>query len=170
MTHEEYQQAASYWTDKEATASRMPDEELRREVDAFLSSHNTCALACGWGDFVRCTPLEYAWRDGAVWIFTEGGLKFRALEHNPAVSLAVFEPYGSPKGLMGAQVSGVAQVVDPESDDFAEAVRARGIADAMLPKVRTMLHLLRIVPTRVDYLDSSLRARGYDARQWIDPA
>ncbi|WP_317430911.1 hypothetical protein [Parolsenella catena] len=40
--------------------SRMPETELRAELDAFLSLHNTCAQACGAGDFVRCTPLEYA--------------------------------------------------------------------------------------------------------------
>lgn len=167
MDHEQFEQAASYWTSREASARRMPESELREEVDRFLASHNTCALATGYGDFVRCTPLEYAWRDGAFWIFSEGGLKFRALEHNDNVSLAVFEPYQGFGTIASVQVTGTAQIVDPEGDEFAQAVVARGLGGAALEKMKASLHLIKIVPTRIDYLASSLKTRGYDVRQWL---
>ena len=168
MTDEEFDQAAEIWAAKEAGASRMPADELRSEIDAFLASHNTCALACGSGDFVRCTPLEYAWRDGAAWIFSEGGLKFRALKRNKNVSMAVFEPYGGFGKLASAQVTGVAQIISPDSEAFAKAVAAKGLPASALPKLRDMLHLIRVVPSRIDYLCSDLKARGYSARQWIE--
>lgn len=136
MTNDDYDKAAAHWTNKEASAVRMPEAELRAEVDSFLSSHNTCALACGAGDFVRCTPLEYAWRGGSFWIFSEGGLKFRALKLNKNVSLAVFEPYGGFGKLASAQVTGAAELIDPESDEFAEAVAAKGLPASALPKLR----------------------------------
>lgn len=168
MNHEEFEQAASYWTSREADVRRMPEDELREEVDGFLASHNTCALATGYGGFVRCTPLEYAWCDGAFWIFSEGGLKFKALEHNDNVSLAVFDGYDGFGSLASAQVTGKAQVVDPESDEFAQAVVARGLGGAALGRMKESLHLIKIVPTRIDYLASSLKARGYDVRQWLE--
>lgn len=168
MTDEEYDEAAAHWTSKEATAKRMPADELRAEIDAFLSSHDTCALACGAGDYVRCTPLEYAWRDGAFWIFSEGGLKFRALKHNKNVSLAVFEPYGGFGRLASAQVTGTAELIDPEAPEFARAAAAKGLSAQALPKLRGMLHLIRVTPSRVDYLCSGLKARGYDPRQWVE--
>ncbi len=168
MTPEEFEKAAAYWTEREAGAARMPQDELRREVDAFLEAHNTCALACGAGDFVRCTPLEYAYRDGAFWIFSEGGLKFKALAHNLNVCLAVFEPYAGFGKLQSAQVSGVAEVVDPDSDEFAQAAAAKGIKGEALQRVKLMLHLLKVTPTRIDYLSSALKAQGYDSRQWIE--
>ncbi len=31
-----------------------------------------------------------------------------------------------------------------------------------------MLNLIRIVPSRIDYLSSALKAKGYGARQWIE--
>lgn len=93
MTEDELDKAESYWTSQEKDAKKMPAEVLREKAEAFLTSRNTCALACGAGDFVRCTPLEYVWRDGAIWIFTEGGLKLHALRKNLRVSLAAFEPY-----------------------------------------------------------------------------
>lgn len=169
MDHEQFEEAATYWTSKEADAKRMPADELRHTVDEFLAKHNTCALATGSGDFVRCTPLEYAWRDGAFWIFSEGGLKFRALERNANVSLSVFESYGGFGMLESAQVTGTAEVVDPESAEFAEAAAARGLPEAALAKLKGSLHLLKITPSRIDYLASSLKERGYSVRQWLEP-
>lgn len=168
MTPKECEQAANYWSSKEAKASRMAEEELRAQIDSFLGSHDVCALACGSDDFVRCTPLEYAWRDGAIWIFSEGGLKFRALAHNDNVSVAVFEPNCKFGKLESAQVTGVAHVVDPESDEFTSAAAAKGLPANALSKLKAMLHLIKIEPSRIDFLCSSLKARGFDSRQWLE--
>lgn len=168
VTNDEYDEAAAHWTSREVTAKRMPEDELRAEIDAFLSSHNTCALACGSGDFVRCTPLEYAWRGGALWIFSEGGLKFRALKENKNVRLAVFDPCSGFGKLASMQVTGVAELIDSDAPEFADAVAAKGLPAQALPKLRGMLHLIRIAPMRIDLLCSDLKSRGYDSRQWIE--
>ena len=168
MTPEEYRTAQTYWSSKESNTTRMPKDELRRAIDAFLGSHSTCALACGSGDFVRCTPLEYAWRDGAFWIFSEGGLKFKALEKNKNVSIAVFEPYSGFGKLESAQVTGTADIIDPESDEFARAAQEKGIKAEALERVKGMLHLIKIAPSRIDFLSSDLKAQGYDSRQWLE--
>ena len=70
----------------------MPESELRDETDVFPRGHDICSLACGNGDFVRRKPLGHVWRDGAVWIFSEGDLMFLALARNKNVSTSVFEP------------------------------------------------------------------------------
>jgi hypothetical protein len=168
MTPEQYEQAATYWTDKEAAAKRMPEDKLRHRIDSFLAGHNTVVLACGYDDFVRCTPLEYDWRDGALWIFSEGGLKFRALKHNKNVGAAVFEPYAGFGTLESAQITGTAEIINPQSDAFTEAAEAKGLPVETIDKMRGMLHLIKIVPTRIDYLNSALRKEGYDTRQWLE--
>ena len=168
MERSEFEQAANYWMAKEDDAVRMPENELRKEVNEFLSAHDTCALACGTGTFVRCTPLEYAFREGAFWIFSEGGLKFFALERNENVSLAVYEPYGGFGKLRSVQVTGIAAIVDPNSDEFARAAEAKGIVGPSLERVKGMLHLIKVTPSRIDYLSSDLKQYGYDARQWIE--
>ena len=170
MTPEEFDQAAVYWTDKENGEKRMPEDELRSAIDTFLTGHNTCALATGSGDFVRCTPLEYAWRADAIWIFSEGGLKFRGLKGNDKVSVAVFEPYDGFGKLASAQVTGTAKLVAADDPAFAEAAAAKGIPAAALEKIVSRLHLIKIVPSRIDYLCSDLKAQGYDARQHLEYA
>lgn len=55
----------------------MPTDALKARIDDFLAAHNTLALATGCGNWVRCTPLEYLRVNGALYILTEGGLKFK---------------------------------------------------------------------------------------------
>ena len=64
MTPEEFDEAAEYWTEGDATSARMPEDELRKAIDAFLGEHQICAMATASADLVRCTPLEYTYRDG----------------------------------------------------------------------------------------------------------
>jgi hypothetical protein len=39
----------------------------------------------------------------------------------------------------------------------------------MLGRMRSRLHLIKVVPSRIDYLCSALKERGYDPRQWLEP-
>ena len=52
------------------------------EMHSSVNSNNTCTLATGTGDYVRCTPIEYSYHDGKFWMFSEGGEKFIGLEKN----------------------------------------------------------------------------------------
>ena len=33
-------------------------------IEDYIQRGNTCALATGAGDYVRCTPIEYSYHDG----------------------------------------------------------------------------------------------------------
>lgn len=86
MTDEQYTQAESFWTRKDETEKKLDADALYSWIDEFLSSHKVLALATATKDFIRCTPLEYNWYNGALWIFTEGGLKFKALKENKHIA------------------------------------------------------------------------------------
>ena len=45
MTPEEFDEAAEYWTERDATSARMPEDDLRKAIDAFLGEHQICAMA-----------------------------------------------------------------------------------------------------------------------------
>ncbi len=91
MTHDQFKKAADYWKNKKQNA--MPEERLKKTVLEYISSNNTCALATGTGDYVRCTPIEYSYHDGKFWMFSEGGEKFIGLEKNENVCLAIYDKY-----------------------------------------------------------------------------
>lgn len=56
--------AARYWEEKDADSVKLEKAELQARIEAYILTNNTCALATGTGDYVRCTPIEYSYHDG----------------------------------------------------------------------------------------------------------
>ena len=164
----DYEKAASFWDEQAKGAAVMERDALERVADAFLTSHNTCALATGWDGFVRCTPLEYTWWNSRFWFLSEGGHKFAALAHNQNVSLAVFEPYEGFGRLAGVQVAGRASLIEPWSEDYMALLAHKNIPEAPLRQLDHPMHLLCVTPTHMDILFSTLKAQGFSARQTLD--
>lgn len=165
MTHEQFLKAASLWKERDAASVHLPEKELRPRIDRFLTGHRVLSLACAAGDFVRCTPLEYTWHDGCLWIFSEGGQKFLALEQNPHVGIAVYEQSPEFGALASLQIQGTAQIIEPFSDAYNREAEFRKIPLEVLRKLPTPMHLLCITPGEMTLLDSSLKQEGYGSRQ-----
>jgi general stress protein 26 len=167
MTHEEYQKAAEYWKTKDKTGAAVEKDRLRARMEEYINANNTCALATGAGDFVRCTPIEYAWHDQAFWMFTEGGEKFLALEKNKNVCLAIYDKYSGFGTVKGMQVSGTAEIIEPFSAEYIAAAAFKKIPVEALKKLPEPMYLLKIKPVRIDYLDSELKKQGFSSRQQL---
>lgn len=167
MDHEEYLRAADHWKMRDAASLAMDRDGLMKAAEEYIRANDTCALATGSGTFVRCTPLEYAYRDGCFWIFSEGGRKFIALEHNKNVCLAIYDRYDGFGKLKGMQVSGTAEMVSPFSEEYLAAARFRKIPVEALRKLPEPMNLIRITPTEMDFLNSDFKKNGFSSRQQI---
>ena len=143
----------------------MPEHELRAAIEDFIHAHSTCALAAASGDFVRCTPLTYKYRAGKFAVFSEGGLKFRALKENKHVALAIYDEYKGPGSAKSLQVTGIAAVIGADDPDYAAQLDSLDINAAHMQKLH--LTLILITPTTLEYLDSTLKDRGYFPRQCL---
>ena len=152
-----YEAAAEFWLEKDKDAVKMPPDDLRKELDSFLKGEKVCTLAVADGDFVRCTPLTYTYREGKFYIFSEGGLKFRALAKNKNVALEVHAEYHGPGSAKSVQVTGEALVIGAD---------AAGLNGASLKKMG--LILIVVTARKLEYLNSELRKRGYCPRQCMD--
>ena len=166
-TAQALQAAARYWDEKDADSVRMDPERLREAAEAYIRENNTCALATGTGDYVRCTPIEYSWHDGCFWMFSEGGRKFIGLAANPNVCLAVYDRYQGFGTLRGMQVMGRAELVEPFSEVYMAHAAYRGIAPEFLRKLKSPMHLICVRPTRIDCLFSDFREQGCGPRQTL---
>ena len=169
MTEQQYKFAATYWTSK--TRAEMPAAELKEYTDEFITTHSVCALATGAEDYVRCTPLEYSYHDGKFWIFTEGGEKFIGLEKNKNVSLAIFDTNPGFGELKSLQVMGQAFIIEPMSEEYIAHAEYKKIPVTALQNLYDQgrpMHLLCIVPSRMDVLCSDFKKLGYDSRQLVE--
>ena len=162
----DYNRAASFWTEHDKSAARMPEHELRAAIEDFIHAHSPGALAAASGNFVRCTPLTYKYCAGKFAVFSEGGLKFRALRENKHVALAVCDEYRGPGTAKGLQVTGTAAVFGTDDADYAVQLEVLGINAAHMQKLGLILIL--ITPQEFDYLDGTLKDKGYSPRQHLD--
>lgn len=167
MTAEECQAAARYWEEKDAAGVKLEHDTLRTMAETYIQSHNTCALATGTGDYVRCTPIEYGWHDSCFWMFSEGGKKFIGLEKNPHVCLAIFDRYEGFGTLHGMQVMGLAELVEPFSEAYNAHAAWKNIPLETLRKLSSPMHLIRVRPTRIECLFSDFKELGGSPRQTL---
>lgn len=163
MTHEEYVKAANFWKEKETV--QMPEKKLKEAIEKYVEANNTCALATGTGEFVRCTPIEYSYHDEKFWIFSEGGEKFTGLEKNENVSLAIFDKYDGFGKLKSVQITGKAEMIEPFSEVYNAHAAYKKIPMQALEKLNPPMHLICIKLVKVDALFSDFKRDGYDSRQ-----
>lgn len=168
MNHEEFQKTSEYWNVKDVDNVKMVHSELVSEIEDYIRSNNTCALATGSGSFVRCTPIEYSYWNGAFWMFSEGGRKFLALETNKNVCLSIFDKYNGFGTLKGLQVTGIAEIIAPFSKKYIKAAEYKKIPIEALKKLTHPINLICIVPVRIDFLNSEFKKKGYACRQFIE--
>lgn len=167
MTNEEYQIAARYWEEKDAVGVKLERGKLWNLVEAYIRSNNTCALATGTGNYVRCTPIEYSWHDNCFWMFSEGGKKFIGLQKNPNVCLAIYDRYEGFGKLHGMQVMGLAELVEPFSKTYNAHAARKKISLEALRKLPSPMHLICVRPTRIDCLFSDFKELGCAPRQTL---
>ena len=163
-----YEIAVRYWTDKERNSDKMPVPELLLHMENFVKAHNTCALATGSDGFVRCTPIEYNYVKGAFYMFSEGGLKFMALRDNKNVSMAIYDEYSGFDNLGGLQIQGIAELVQAGNDEYFQVMDYKKLPRDAFDKMVRPMHLIKVTPQSMDYLNSDLKKLGYDTRQHID--
>jgi general stress protein 26 len=165
MTHEDYLKAANHWKVVDAKGKAMEPEKLKQAVETYIKANNTCALATGSGSFIRCTPIEYSYHDGCFWMFSEGGEKFISLESNKNVCLAIFDKYNGFGTLKGMQVMGVAEVVEPFAEEYIRAANFKKIPIEALKKLPEAMNLIKVTPTRIDFLNTEFNQNHYSSRQ-----
>lgn len=146
----------------------MPKDELQRAVEKYIGENNTCALATGAGDFVRCTPIEYSHHDGKFRMFSEGGEKFIGLEKNVNVCLAIYDKYDGFGSLKSIQVMGRAELVEPFSDIYNAHAQIKKIPIEVLKKLESPMNLICVTPIRTDALFSEFKKNGYSSRHTLE--
>ena len=163
-----YEQAEKYWVEHDKATVKMPLVEIRKTADDFLSSHNTAALATGCKDLVRCTPIEYCWLNGYIYMLSEGGMKFHSLKDNKQVCLGIYEPYQGFGKLASIQITGTAEILCFGCEEYKKVLAFKKIPEAAIQKLNHPMYLIKVKPGKMELLFSSFTEKGYASRQQIE--
>ena len=84
--------------------NEMDPDELTNIIDEYIKAHTTLALATAGKGNVRCTPLEYNYKDGVFYIVTDP-LPFSSPMTGLWITSPVFSSPARPQSLSGAAMS-----------------------------------------------------------------
>ncbi|NYT20448.1 MAG: pyridoxamine 5'-phosphate oxidase family protein [Methanomicrobiales archaeon] len=144
-------------------------QDLERLILDFIEDQQMCVLATCADDIPRASAVEFFPRGFVLYILTEGGRKIENLSKNPFISVAIHTPFTGWDSIKGIQLSGMAEIGRTGSTIFREgeaAYRQRKSApDFSLPE---FLFVIRIVPATIEYLDTTLKTRGYAVRHTLE--
>lgn len=168
MWEMDYDKAANVWIERDKGIVAMEKDALKERIEKFIQEHNTCALATANADMVRNTPIEYMFFDGAFYLLSEGGLKYKCLKDNKKVGIAIFESFSGFGKLKGLQVEGEAYMIEPFSEEYLKAIEVKKIPVEGMKRLPMPLNLIKVVPKAYDYLESELKNEGFGGRQHLD--
>ncbi len=58
MTHEDYERAVNHWKIKDASDEKMDRDTLLKEIEQYIKSNNTCALATGADESDKSSTVQ----------------------------------------------------------------------------------------------------------------
>jgi hypothetical protein len=163
---------ANPWLVGPSPRRRLPRERLEERILNLLSSQNMCVLATAGADGPLATPVRYYHRDLTLYVTCQAGTpKLRNIKADPRVSVGVFAPLVSQASSRGAQLFGVAEVLMPGMDGFADAMAVYRWQSDAVERGRALDQapdgpLLCVKAERVVYTEHWLRRDGYAPRQF----
>ncbi|MDK2968018.1 pyridoxamine 5'-phosphate oxidase family protein [Lacrimispora sp.] len=150
---------------KDCPAKVMEKKKLLGFCEEFLTNHNTCSLSTGYKSRIRATPIEYQYRNGFIYVISEGGQKFANILQNPNVSVAIFNEFQGMNQLRGMQIKGMAEIIETGSTQYLEFLTMKNLDYENVRKLPVALHLIRIKIEKIEFLWSGFRKMAVDVKQ-----
>jgi nitroimidazol reductase NimA-like FMN-containing flavoprotein (pyridoxamine 5'-phosphate oxidase superfamily) len=99
-------------------------QELETEIEGYLQKKQPCSLAtCGADGVPRVSVVDYAHEGLAIYIFSEGGWKFKNIAENNKVALGIGTSARTITSVRGLNIQGTAKVFTEDKPEFAHALK-----------------------------------------------
>lgn len=99
-------------------------EELEKEIIDYLSKKHPCSLAtCGNDGVPRTSVVDYVSDGLDLYIFSEGGKKFKNISENNQVSVGIGTSTQTIRSVRGVNIKGIADVFTEDAKEFAYAMK-----------------------------------------------
>ena len=135
-------------------------EELEKEIVDYLSKKHPCSLAtCGNDGVPRTSVVDYV-NDGlCIYIFSEGGKKFKNIAENNRVSVGIGTSTQTIRSVRGVNIEGIADVFPEGTEELAYAMKLfKPLFEDFEEQIegpvefpQGMMRIIRITPTKMVY-------------------
>ena len=146
---------------------QMPEDEIKKEIRAFLKARKVLVLCTCTNNIPRATPMDFyidkkaGPDDFTIYVGPAPGRKVNNLKENPNVSIGIYTPMdtGTVQGMQ-ITASGKNLVLLEEGDDGFEH------AQKIVRGKRKLL--LQIIPEKIELLDYDFGKQGYSRLQVLE--
>ncbi len=149
---------------------QLNDMEIEVLIVDFLGTQGMCVLATCSGGRPRASAVEFFPDGTTLYVLTEGGRKIENLEKNPHVSVAIHTQFTGWDSIKGVQITGSALIGGKGSAIFTEGEQAYARRKKQAVKLPDFMNVVKITPERIEYLDTTLRAKGYGVKHVLECA
>jgi general stress protein 26 len=150
------------------SARTLDREELERLVVDFMESQGMCVLATCSANVPRASAVEFFPEGTTIYILTEGGRKVENIERNPMVSVAIHTQFTGWDTIKGVQITGSAEIGGKGSAIFSSGERAYARRKKQAIRLPDFMNVVRITPQKIEYLDTTLRVKGYGVKHVLE--
>ena len=91
-----------------------------------------------------------------------------ALRDNKNVSMAIYDEYSGFGNLSGLQIQGTAELIPAGNDEYFQVMDHKKLPRDAFDKKEHPMHLIKVTPQSMDYLNSDLKKLGYESRQHLE--
>lgn len=117
---------------------KLTPAKVKKDIIKYLDENTVLHLGTCFNNNPRVTPIEYRNEGLKIYIFSEGGVKFRNLKTNSNVSLSVASHYDRKKDYFssrGLQMWGKSRVHTKGTNlkEFRHCLKLMGINEKTLP-------------------------------------
>ena len=103
---------------------RPSRKELEAEIEDYLHKNHPCTLAtCGADGVPRVSVVDYASEGLFIYIFSEGGVKFKNIAENNKVAVGIGTSARTITSVRGLNIQGKAEVYTEDQPEFTEALK-----------------------------------------------
>ena len=136
----------------------LSKEELEKEIIYYLKKKQPCSLAtCGKDGVPRISVVDYVNEGLTIYIFSEGGDKFKNLKENNKVAIGIGTSAQTVRSVRGVNIWGTAEVSTEETQEFAHGMKLFShILNDMEKEIGTpieipkgILRMIRVTPTKM---------------------
>jgi len=136
----------------------LSKEELEKEIIDYLKKKHPCSLAtCGKDGVPRISVVDYVNEGLTIYIFSEGGDKFKNLKENNKVAIGIGTSAQTVGSVRGVNIWGTAEVFTEETQEFAHGMKLFShILKDMEKEIGTpieipkgILRMIRVTPTKM---------------------
>jgi uncharacterized protein YhbP (UPF0306 family) len=140
---------------------RQPNrEELEKEIIDYLGKKHPCTLAtCSKNGEPRASVVDYVNEGLTLYVFSEGGSKFKNILENNKVCVGIGNSTRTIKSVRGVNIWGIADVFTEDAPEYAHAMKLfKPLFDDFEKQTGGpvvfppgMVRVIRITPTMITY-------------------